>query len=224
MSFSFVFLPPQTATTRGWAARLAAACRRPACVVAETRRRPRPRSARPTPRSARSRPSSCAARGICAGCRRRRPRRRPASTTRHWSRTRCRGHQLPRDLQRPHRRPHHGLRARLRARLHHYLPLQLRREWKPAPLDTGVVHLPESTALIVGVGGIGSETARLAEAFGMRVIGIDARRDDGRRGVVELEAPDALDALLPRGRLRHPDRAPHPGDRRASCTARASSA
>ena len=60
--------------------------------------------------------------------------------------------------------------------LHHYLPLQLRREWKPAPADTGVVHLPEATALIVGVGGIGSEAARLAEAFGMRVIGIDARR------------------------------------------------
>src|SRR5438477_1443565 len=81
--------------------------------------------------------------------------------------------------------------------LHHYLPLQLRREWKPAPLDTGVVHLPESTALIVGVGGIGSETARLAEAFGMRVIGIDARREDRPEGVVELHRPDALDRLLP---------------------------
>ena len=81
--------------------------------------------------------------------------------------------------------------------LHHYLPLQLRREWKPAPVDTGVVHLPESTALIVGVGGIGSETARLAEAFGLRVIGIDARRREAPPGVFKLEGPDALDALLP---------------------------
>src|SRR6266404_4417963 len=81
--------------------------------------------------------------------------------------------------------------------LHHYLPLQLRREWKPAPLDTGVVHLPESTVLVVGVGGIGSETARLAEAFGLRVIGIDARRRDAPPGVFKLEGPDALDALLP---------------------------
>src|SRR5689334_23724652 len=81
--------------------------------------------------------------------------------------------------------------------LHHYLPLQLRREWKPAPVDTGVVHLPEATALIVGVGGIGSETARLAEAFGMRVIGIDARRRDAPAGVLKLEGPEALDALLP---------------------------
>jgi len=81
--------------------------------------------------------------------------------------------------------------------LHHYVPLQLRREWKPAPLDTGVVHLPEATALVVGVGGIGSETARLAEAFGLRVIGIDARRREAPPGVFKLEGPDALDALLP---------------------------
>jgi phosphoglycerate dehydrogenase-like enzyme len=81
--------------------------------------------------------------------------------------------------------------------LHHYVPLQLRREWKPAPPDTGVVHLPEATALIVGVGGIGSETARLAEAFGMRVIGVDARRRDAPPGVFKLEGPEALDALLP---------------------------
>src|SRR5205807_7685595 len=82
--------------------------------------------------------------------------------------------------------------------LHHYVPLQLRREWKPAPLDTGVVHLPEATALVVGVGGIGSETARLAEAFGMRVIGIDERRAEPPPGVAELHRAAALDELLPR--------------------------
>lgn len=81
--------------------------------------------------------------------------------------------------------------------LQHYLPLQLRREWKPAPLDTGVVHLPEATALIVGVGGIGSETARLLAAFGVRVIGIDARRRDAPSGVSRLAGPEALDSLLP---------------------------
>src|SRR5205823_13735004 len=46
-----------------------------------------------------------------------------------------------------------------------YLPQQLRREWKPAPREDGtVVHLPEATALIVGVGGIGGGAARLAAA------------------------------------------------------------
>src|SRR6266566_724195 len=62
--------------------------------------------------------------------------------------------------------------------LHLYLPRQLERVWRPAPLDSGVVHLPEATALVVGVGGIGAEAARLAAAFGMRVIGVDARRRD----------------------------------------------
>jgi phosphoglycerate dehydrogenase-like enzyme len=81
--------------------------------------------------------------------------------------------------------------------LHRYLPQQARREWKPAPLDTGVMHLPEATALIVGVGGIGSEAARLAAAFGMKVIGVDARRTDPPPGVAELHPPGALDALLP---------------------------
>ena len=82
--------------------------------------------------------------------------------------------------------------------LHRYLPQQARREWKPAPLDTGVVHLPEATALIVGIGGIGSEAARLAAAFGMKVIGVDARRTDRPAGVAELHPSGALDALLPR--------------------------
>jgi phosphoglycerate dehydrogenase-like enzyme len=82
--------------------------------------------------------------------------------------------------------------------LHYYLPQQLRREWRKRPLDTGVIHLAESTALIVGVGGIGAETARVAAAFGMRVIGTDGRRRDLPPGLAELHPPDALDALLPR--------------------------
>jgi phosphoglycerate dehydrogenase-like enzyme len=82
--------------------------------------------------------------------------------------------------------------------LHVYLPRQLRREWRPAALDTGVIHLPAATALIVGVGGIGGETARLAASFGMHVVGTDARRRDCPAGLAELHAPEALDDLLPR--------------------------
>jgi phosphoglycerate dehydrogenase-like enzyme len=81
--------------------------------------------------------------------------------------------------------------------LQHYIPQQLRREWKRLPQDTGVVHLPEATALVVGVGGIGSEVARLAAAFGMRVIGVDERRREAPPGVAELHRADELDALLP---------------------------
>ncbi|HEX5321276.1 MAG TPA: D-2-hydroxyacid dehydrogenase [Stellaceae bacterium] len=80
-----------------------------------------------------------------------------------------------------------------------YLPQQLRREWKPAPReDDTVVHLPEATALIVGVGGIGAEAARLAAAFGITVIGVDERRTDKPEGVAELHRAAALDTLLPR--------------------------
>src|SRR5580700_1927378 len=83
--------------------------------------------------------------------------------------------------------------------LHVYLPQQLRREWRPVPRESGdVVHLPEATALIVGVGGIGGETARLASAFGMRVIGVDERRPSPPPGVAELHRAAALDELLPR--------------------------
>jgi phosphoglycerate dehydrogenase-like enzyme len=81
--------------------------------------------------------------------------------------------------------------------LHYYLPRQLERQWRPEPLDSGVIHLPGATALIVGVGGIGAEAARLAAAFGMRVTGVDGRRREAPPGVAELYPPGALDALLP---------------------------
>jgi len=82
--------------------------------------------------------------------------------------------------------------------LHIYLPQQLRREWRPAPReDDTVVHLPEATALIVGVGGIGAEAARLAAGFGIKVIGLDERRTDTPEGVAELHRAAALDTLLP---------------------------
>jgi phosphoglycerate dehydrogenase-like enzyme len=82
--------------------------------------------------------------------------------------------------------------------LHVYIPQQLRREWKKDRENTGVVHLPEATALIVGVGGIGAEAARLAAAFGMTVLATDARRSSPPPGVAELHKPEALDELLPR--------------------------
>jgi phosphoglycerate dehydrogenase-like enzyme len=81
--------------------------------------------------------------------------------------------------------------------LHIYIPQQLRRVWaKPGP-DLGVVPLPGSTALIVGLGGIGAETARLLAAFGVRVVAVDARRTDKPDHVAELHQPQALDRLLP---------------------------
>ncbi|MCX7380951.1 MAG: D-2-hydroxyacid dehydrogenase [Alphaproteobacteria bacterium] len=81
---------------------------------------------------------------------------------------------------------------------HYYIPQQMRREWTKPPEDHGVVDLHSSTALIVGLGGIGTEAARLANAAGMNVIGTDARRGSPPPDVAEMHPPEALDALLPR--------------------------
>ena len=85
--------------------------------------------------------------------------------------------------------------------LHVYVRQQLRGEWRRLGAESdgvGVVHLPESTALIVGVGEIGLETARLCAAHGMRVLGVDARREGQPDWLAELHRPEALEGLLPR--------------------------
>jgi phosphoglycerate dehydrogenase-like enzyme len=191
-------LPPQTATTRAWAARVAAAVPALEVVVAET-----PEDA------ARVAPTAEAAFGTMP----------PALLT---TATRLRWLQAPqaappagyyspelvahpvvvtnfREIYNDHIGAHIMAFVLAFARgLHRYLPRQLRREWKPeAGEDAGVIHLPEATALIVGVGGIGAETARLAAAFGMQVIGVDARRTEAPPGVTKLDGVDALDSLLP---------------------------
>ena len=79
----------------------------------------------------------------------------------------------------------------------HYLSRQLHRSWTPREDAVTTIYLPEATALIIGVGGIGAETARHCAGFGMRVIGVDARLERPPEGVAELHRPEALDALLP---------------------------
>ena len=79
--------------------------------------------------------------------------------------------------------------------LHHYIPQQMQREWKQ---EDSFVHLPDATALIVGIGGSGAETARLCAAFGVTVLGLDPRVTEPPPGVSELHKPDALHHLLPR--------------------------
>ncbi|MFC3174051.1 D-2-hydroxyacid dehydrogenase [Novosphingobium bradum] len=81
--------------------------------------------------------------------------------------------------------------------LQFYWPRQARGEWNPKGLRPAV-HLPEATALIVGLGGIGAEAARLLDAFGVTVLATDARRTDPGPHVRELHGPEQLDSLLPR--------------------------
>ena len=81
--------------------------------------------------------------------------------------------------------------------LHIYRDRQDQRLWEPLGEEMHSVFLPESTALIVGVGGIGGETARLCKAFGMKVLGVDARISQKSEWVDEIHGPDGLDSLLP---------------------------
>lgn len=60
------------------------------------------------------------------------------------------------------------------------------------------VDISTATALLVGVGNAGGETARLCKAFGMTTLGCDARRTEPHPFIDELHGADSLDELLPR--------------------------
>ncbi len=80
--------------------------------------------------------------------------------------------------------------------LPYYMDAQRERRWDTRARKKGYVDLKTATALVVGVGGIGQEIARLCNAFGMRVVGVDARWEYDPPGV-ERHGPDELDNLLP---------------------------
>ena len=195
---TLLMLPPQTATTRAWAARVAAALPALDVVVAET-----------DADAARVAVTTEAAFGTMppallrtAGKLRWLQAPQAAPPAGYYTRELI-DHPVVvtnfREIYNDHIGAHIMAFVLAFARgLHLYLPRQLRREWRPEPLETGgVLHLPETTVLIVGVGGIGAETARLCAAFGMHVMGVDARRRDAPPGVLKLDGPDALDSLLP---------------------------
>ena len=197
MPTTLLMLPPQTPTTRAWASRLAAVLPELAIVVAETEAD-----------AARAVGDADAAFGtmpdtLLRDARRLRWLQAPqAAPPAGYYTTALIAHPVVvtnfREIYNDHIGAHIMAFVLAFARgFQHYLPRQLRRQWRREPHDSGVIHLPEATALIVGVGGIGAEAARLAAAFGMHVIGVDPRRREAPPGVLKLDAPDALDALLP---------------------------
>jgi len=197
-SFKFVMLPPQSAITRDWAAKLAEQVPDVRVVVAED-----------ADAAAREIVDAEAAfgwlhRDILAKATRLRWLQAPqAAPAAGYYYPELIAHDLAvtnfREIFNDHISAHIMAFVLAFARgLHVYIPQQLRHEWKKPPEDLGVVHLPEATMLIVGIGGIGAETARLASAFGITVLATDARRADAPPGVAELHKPEALDTLLPR--------------------------
>ncbi|HKA41846.1 MAG TPA: D-2-hydroxyacid dehydrogenase [Burkholderiales bacterium] len=83
--------------------------------------------------------------------------------------------------------------------LPHWLAAQRRRAWDPMRSPAQLPRdLNGQTALVLGLGHIGSEIARLARQMGLRVIGV--RRSPRRQAdpVDEMQPPQALPELLPR--------------------------
>jgi phosphoglycerate dehydrogenase-like enzyme len=81
---------------------------------------------------------------------------------------------------------------------HRYQRHQQRHHWAKSPggYPTDVIHLPDATLGIFGLGRIGYAVATRAHAFGMRVLAIDSRRTDRPPEVAELWPPDRLPDLL----------------------------
>ncbi len=68
------------------------------------------------------------------------------------------------------------------------------RRWEHWPME----ELRDATLLVVGVGEIGQEVARLAKAFGMHVVGIKRTLPGSIPHVDELHPPERLDELVGR--------------------------
>ena len=75
---------------------------------------------------------------------------------------------------------------------------QRRHEWAPHPAQLTPRDLRGQTLVIVGVGAIGNEIARLARALGLYVIGVRRRPQTTGDHVDESWPPAALRGLLPR--------------------------
>ena len=198
MPFTFLMLPPQTGTTRAWAGRLAADLPFVRVVAAEDEAE-----------ALAALPAAEAAFGTLP------PRLLAAAGRLRWLQAPQAappaGYYTPelvahpatvtnmREIYNDHIGAHILAFVLAFARdFHTYLPAQMQGRWRPRPNDTGVIALGEATALIVGLGGIGAEAARLLAACGVRVLATDARRTAPTEGVAELHPPAALDDLLGR--------------------------
>ena len=68
-------------------------------------------------------------------------------------------------------------------------------EWNREGHD--LLELQNMTAVVIGVGGIGSQIAQRAHGFGMKVIGVDTQDLPPNNNVTRMVYPSQLDTVLP---------------------------
>lgn len=81
--------------------------------------------------------------------------------------------------------------------LHRTMLDQRTHAWSPYREPDATIYLPDATVLVIGLGGIGGEIARMMKTFGCHVVATDARVTEAPEYVDEVALPDELDRLLP---------------------------
>ena len=79
--------------------------------------------------------------------------------------------------------------------LNQIIPRRTKEEWAKSTYHP--LELRGKTAVVIGVGGIGSQIAQRASAFGMKVIGVDPKDIPFNPYVSKVVYPDKLDSVLP---------------------------
>lgn len=72
-----------------------------------------------------------------------------------------------------------------------------RGNWEPPENIAQLTELRGKTAVIIGVGGVGTQVAERAAAFGMTIIGVDPKDAAPGTFVKQMVKPDQLDTVLP---------------------------
>jgi phosphoglycerate dehydrogenase-like enzyme len=80
--------------------------------------------------------------------------------------------------------------------LHQAIRAQAHGEWHRPDWDN-LFELAGKTMVLIGVGAIGAQTAKIADAFGMRVLGVRREPAFSSEGVTAMYGPDQLIDLLP---------------------------
>lgn len=83
----------------------------------------------------------------------------------------------------------------LTRKLNVFIPLRMKHEWRRD--GGGAIELNGKTALIIGLGGIGTQIAQRAGAFGMRVLAVDPKDIPYVFFVEKVVKPDQLHDVLP---------------------------